>query len=189
MGLGKFVRADLITDKRKEMIHAYHGTIPSLMTVPPVFFREAVLSEIPYPVKAAYTQCANPMLSYADARMTFEALMKLDFLAVSDIVMTPTASLADIVLPAATQFEFNDIDHYGLGHGIIVARLKIVEPPEQYWPDIKILNELGKAMTDPTLWFDDYEEILDLVLKPSGLRYKEFGTPNLKAIACRVSPV
>ena len=174
MGLGKFVRADLIPDKRKEMIHAYHGTIPRLMTVPPAFFREAVLSESPYPVKAAYIQCANPMLSYADARMTFEALMKLDFLTVSDIVMTPTASLADIVLPAATQFEFNDIGHYGLGHGIILARPKIVEPPEQCWPDIKILNELGKAMTDPTLWFEDYEEMLNLVLKPSGLRYKEF---------------
>jgi len=29
-------------------------------------------------------------------------------------------------------------------------------------------------MTDPTLWFEDYEEMLNLVLKPSGLRYKEF---------------
>ncbi len=172
--LGKFVRADLIPHKRKEMIHAYHGAIPRLMTVPPAYFRRAVLDEDPYPVKAAYIQCANPMLSYAESQMTHEAFMKLDFIAVSELVMTPTASLADVVLPAATQFEFNDIGHYGLGHGIILARPKIVEPPAQCWPDMKILNELGKLITDPTLWFDDYEDLLDLVLEPSGLSYEQF---------------
>ncbi len=174
MPLGQFVRADLIPNKRKEMIHAYHGAIPRLMTVPPAYFRKAVLDEEPYPVKAAYIQCANPMVSWAESKMTYEALMKLDFIAISDLVMTPTASLSDVVLPAATQFEFNDIGHYGLGHGIILSRPKIVDPPGECWPDIKILNELGKAVTDPTLWFEDYEEMLDIVLKPSGLRYKEF---------------
>ncbi|RLB42868.1 MAG: hypothetical protein DRH12_04500 [Deltaproteobacteria bacterium] len=172
--LGKFVRADVIPEKRKEMIHAYHRTIPRLMTVPPAFFREAVLRERPYPVTAAYVQCANPLLSYAESEMTYNAFMKLDFLAVSDIVMTPTASLADVVLPAATQYEFNDIGHYGLGHGIILARPKVVDPPQECWPDIKILNELGKRISDPSLWFDDYEEMLNLVLKPSGLTYEEF---------------
>ncbi len=174
MALGKFVRADLIPDKRKEMIHAYHGAIPRLMTVPPAYFREAVVNENPYPVKAAYIQCANPLLSYANSKMTYDALMKLDFIAVSDLVMTPTASLADVVLPAATQFEFNDIGHYGLGHGIILARPKIVDPPQECWPDIKILNELGKLMTDPSLWYEDYEKLLDLVLEPSGLSYEQF---------------
>ena len=43
MGLGEFVRADLIPDKRKEMISAYHGIIPRLMTVAPAYFRKAVL--------------------------------------------------------------------------------------------------------------------------------------------------
>ncbi|UCF84840.1 MAG: molybdopterin-dependent oxidoreductase, partial [Desulfobacteraceae bacterium] len=57
LDLGKFVRADLIPSKRKEMIHAYHNTIPRMMTVPPAFFRQAVLEEFPYPVKGAYVQC------------------------------------------------------------------------------------------------------------------------------------
>ncbi len=99
LSLGKFVRADLLPGKHREMIHAHHGTIPRLMTVPPAFFRQAVLEKTPYPVKAAYIQCANPLLAYADSRQTHAALMKLDFLAVADIFMTPTAALADIVLP------------------------------------------------------------------------------------------
>jgi anaerobic selenocysteine-containing dehydrogenase len=174
LGLGKFVRSDLIPSKRKEMIHAYHHTIPRLMTVPPAMFRRAVLEGFPYPIRGAYMQCTNPLLCYADSRKTFEALMKLDFLAVSDIFMTPTASLADIVLPAATQFEFNDIGHYGLGHGYILARPKVVDPPKECWPDIKILNELGKALTLREYWYDDYNQLLEKVLKPSGLNYSQF---------------
>jgi anaerobic selenocysteine-containing dehydrogenase len=174
VNLGKFVRADLIPSKREEMIHAYHGTIPKLMTVPPLFFKKAVLDGEPYPVKAAYIQCANPLVAYADSLQTYEALRKLDFLAVSDIFMTPTASLADIVLPAATHFEFNDIGHFGLGHGYILARPKVVEPPEACWPDIKILNELGKSLTPAEHWPEDWEDLLAAVLAPSGLDYREF---------------
>jgi len=88
--------------------------------------------------------------------------------------MTPTAALADIVLPAATQFEFNDIGHYGLGHGYILARPKVVDPPEECWPDIKILNELGKAMTGEEHWHDDYNQLLEEVLQPAGLTFNEF---------------
>ncbi|MDM8524909.1 molybdopterin-dependent oxidoreductase [Desulfococcaceae bacterium HSG8] len=174
LGLGKFVRADLIPLKPKEMIHAHHGTIPRLMTVPPAFFRKAVLEDIPYPVRGAYMQCTNPLLAYADSRHTYDALMNLDFFAVSDIIMTPTAALADIVLPAATHFEFNDIGHYGLGHGYILARPKAVDPPEECWPDMKILNELGKSLTSPEYWYENYEDFLDTLLKPCGFTYSQF---------------
>ena len=174
LSLGKFVRADKLPTKPKEMIHAHHHTIPKLMTVPPAYFRKAVLEDRPYPVRAAYVQCANPLLAYADSRQTYDALTKLDFLAVSDIFMTPTAALADVVLPAATHFEFNDIGHYGLGHGFILARPKVVNPPEDCWPDIKILNELGKALTSDKYWYDDFNEVLDTLLEPAGLDFNRF---------------
>ena len=174
LSLGKFVRADKIPSKRNEMIHAYHHTIPKLMTVPPAFFRKAVLESKPYPVRAAYVQCANPLLAYADSQQTYDALMKLDFLAVSDIFMTPTAALADIVLPAATQYEFNDIGHYGLGHGYILARPKLVDSPPECWPDMKILNELGKSMTSNKYWHANWEDLLEEITAPAGLGYHQF---------------
>jgi anaerobic selenocysteine-containing dehydrogenase len=116
----------------------------------------------------------NPLVTYADSPKTYAALMKLDFIAIADLFMTPTACMADIVLPAATHFEFNDIGHYGLGHGIILARPKVVDPPTECWPDIKILNELGKVLTSAEYWYDDYENLLDEILQPSGLSYTEF---------------
>ncbi|MBW1974648.1 MAG: molybdopterin-dependent oxidoreductase [Deltaproteobacteria bacterium] len=172
--LGKFVRASVIPNKRKEMIHAHFGAVPGLMTVPPAYFRKAVLEDDPYPVRAAYMQCTNPLLAYADSEVTRRALESLDFLAVADVFLTPTALFADVVLPAATHFEFNDIGHYGLGHGFIVARPKLVDPPEDCWPDMKILNELGRRISPPEFWYDDYEMFLEEVLEPSGIGYEEF---------------
>lgn len=174
VGLAPFVRADLIPDKRKDMVSAHHQIIPRLMTVAPAYFRNAVLEGIPYPIKGFYAMCCNPILTYADSRQTHEALMKMDFIAVADIFMTPTAALADIVLPAATQFEFDDIGHLGLGHGYILARPKVVDPPEECWPDIRIMNDLGKLISPPELWHDDYRTFLEDVVRPSGLTYAEF---------------
>jgi anaerobic selenocysteine-containing dehydrogenase len=174
MSLGRFVRADLIPKKRTEMIGSHHGVIPRLMTVPGAFFRKAVLEETPYPVKALYSMCANPLLSYADSRQTYDAFMSLDFIAVADLFMTPTAAIADIVLPVASQFEIDDIGHYGLGHGFILARPKVVDPAEECWPDMKILNELGKLISPQEYWYDDYHRFLEDVLEPAGLTYSEF---------------
>lgn len=174
MGLAPFVRADLIPEKRKEMISAYHRVIPRLMTIAPSFFKKAILEEVPYPIKGFYAMCSNGMLSYADSRQTYEAFMKLDFIAIADLFMTPTAALADVVLPVASQFEMNDIGHYGIGHGFIVARPKVIDPPEECWPDMKIMNELGKLISPPELWHEDFEEFLEDIVKPAGLSYSQF---------------
>jgi len=171
---GEFVRAKALPGKPKEMLNAYHNALPGLMTVPSSFFRQAVLTGRPYPVRGAFIQCSNPLLTYADSRATSKALRSLDFLAISDVFLSPTACLADIVLPAATHMEINDIGHYGLGHGLVLARPKIVEPPEACWPDLKIINELGKRLSPGAEWFDDFEDMLDLVLEPSGLDFERF---------------
>lgn len=171
---GEFVKSRLFPEKTKKMLNSYYGTIPRLMTVPPAYFRKAVIEGKPYKVVGAYFQATNPLITWADSRLTEEALLKLDFVVLSDVYLTPTALYADIVLPAATQFEFNDIGHYGLGHGFILARPKLVEPPPHCWPDIKILNELGRRITDPKYWYEDYEDLLKEILGPAGLTLEEF---------------
>ncbi len=172
--LGKFVRADLIPQKPKTMLSLPHGVIPRFMTIPPGLFRRAVLADEPYPVRALYAMGTNPMLTWAEAGLTRRALESLDFLAVAELVMTPTAALADIVLPAASHYEFDDIGHYGLGHGYVLARPRLLDPPGQCWPDLKIIAELGKRVSSPELWPEDYHGFLDDLLAPSGLSYEQF---------------
>lgn len=170
--LGKFVKAGRFPEKFKQMVNAHYGTLPKFMTIPSAYFREAVLRDTPYPIRAAYVQCANPLPAWADSQSTYRALMSLDFLAVSEIFMTPTAMLADVVLPAATHFEFDDLGHYGLGHGILLARPGVVSPPPDCRSDLWILNALGRMMTTEEDWFEDEAALIQAVLAPAGLDFK-----------------
>jgi anaerobic selenocysteine-containing dehydrogenase len=93
---------------------------------------------------------------YTNARETYEALLKLDFLVVADIFMTSTATLADIVLPAATYLEFDSVEQPWT-YPIASVQQKVAQAGES-WPDGKILNELTKklgflreAKPDPTV--------------------------------------
>ncbi|MDR1713315.1 MAG: molybdopterin-dependent oxidoreductase [Coriobacteriales bacterium] len=70
----------------------------------PLMFR-AMITGDPYPVKACIVQADNPMLSYSNSKLVYEALTSLELLIVNDFFMTPTAAIADYVLPAATWLE------------------------------------------------------------------------------------
>src|SRR5206468_19659 len=65
----------------------------------------AIVEQQPYPVRGLVGFGANLLLSHADARRGRAALSALDFYVHADLFMTPTAALADVVLPVATPFE------------------------------------------------------------------------------------
>ncbi len=171
---GELVQSKKFPEKKERILSPEFRLATSMGFVPSQIIVKAILTGKPHPIRLMYIQGGNPLLSYANATETFRALKGLDFLAVSEIFMTPTAQLADVVLPAATNFEFDDIGHYGLPHGFILARPKIVEPIGECWPDSKILNELGKRLGCGHSFWDDWRECLDEILKPAGLTYDDF---------------
>lgn len=132
---------------------------------------DAILTEKPYPVKAGYLVGTNPVVTRANAREVYNALNKLDFLAVSDFFLTPTAELADIFLPAGTWLEQDHMAENWKFHGYVLARQKVVEIGE-CWQDHKIFMELGKRMGQQ--WWDSVEDSLDWLLEPSGLTWEAF---------------
>ncbi|MCX8118560.1 MAG: molybdopterin-dependent oxidoreductase [Desulfobacterota bacterium] len=171
---GELVQIKRFPEKKEKILSPEYRLSTMMGFVPSQLIIKAILTEKPFPIRLMYIQGGNPLLSYANAQETFEALRRLDFLAVSEIFLTPTAQLADLVLPAATHFEFDDIGHYGLPHGFILARPKIVEPPGECWSDLKILNELGKKAGLGHHFWKDPEECLDEILRPAGLTYDDF---------------
>ena len=162
---GDFVLSKSFADKRGKLLGPQFRLASMMGFTPNQLIIKAILSGTPYPIRVMYIQGGNPLLSYANAAETFQALKKLEFLAVAEIFMTPTAQLADIVLPTATNFEFDDIGHYGLPHGFILARPKVVDPPEQCWPDLWILNELGKKLGQEKSFWPTLRACLEDVLK------------------------
>ncbi len=137
---------------------------------------KTIIEGDPYPVHAAYIQAANPLLTYSNAQKTYRALKKLDFLAVVDLFMTPTAELADIVLPAATYLEFDSITSplRDSGARILAQPLPKVVEIAECWSDLEILNELAKKLGLKEYFWDNTEAFLDYLLKPVGLTLQEF---------------
>ena len=132
---------------------------------------DAILKEEPYPVKAGYLVGTNPVISRANAKEVYTALKNLDFLAVSDFFLTPTAELADVFLPAGTWLEQDHVADNWKFHGYVLARQKAVEIGE-CWQDHKIFMELGKRMGQQ--WWDTVEDALDWLLEPTGLSWEQF---------------
>lgn len=140
--------------------------------VPPHTLLDSVLNKTPYEVRAAIFLMTNPVISYPDSRRTHEALMKIEFSVISEIFMTPTAALCDIVLPAAWGMEREELGYWPGWYEEIRAYPKLVDPPGEAWPDTKWLNELAKRLgLGDHFWRDD-EEALDEMVKRSGLDYE-----------------
>jgi anaerobic selenocysteine-containing dehydrogenase len=78
-------------------------------------YSTAILEGRPYPLKGMIVVGSNPLLTWPNAEKLKRALGGLDFFTVVDHFMTETASLADIVLPAATFLHTNELwDRTGL---------------------------------------------------------------------------
>ena len=94
---------------------------------PPSVFR-AILTEKPYQPRALLVLADNPLSAFPDSRKTYEALKKLEFLTVMDYWLTPTAMLADYVLPAAGWLERPTITStYGCTDFVIASQRAV--PP------------------------------------------------------------
>jgi ferredoxin len=92
---------------------------------------------------------------------------------VTDLFMTPTAELADIVLPAASWVEQDDVACYWTRGGYVAARRKAVQVGECR-SDHEILNDLGKRLGHAEAFFGRLEEAWELILSPSGLTWEAF---------------
>ncbi len=80
---------------------AQHGSAPAHH---PTVYR-AMLSGEPYPVRAMMALAGNPMVSQPNIKLIHKALKSLDLYVVQDYWLTPSAELADYVLPVASWLE------------------------------------------------------------------------------------
>jgi len=139
----------------------------------PRFVWDAILTERPYPVKMVFLISSNPVTTRAQASMVYEALRRVEFLAVSDFFLTPTAELADLVLPAATWLEMDYVAEFWKRHGYVLARRKAIQVGECK-SDHEVLIELGNRMGQSDHWWPTLHDALNAILAPSGLTFEEF---------------
>ena len=124
-----------------------------------------------------------PAASTASAKAALKAALARDdlFTVVIDLFGTDSADFADIVLPAASFLEFDDLVCSYM-HLSVSAQAKAMEPVGEALPNQEIFRRLARAMglTEPALQEGD-RPIIDRLLAASGLgvdfdRLKAVGT-------------
>jgi anaerobic selenocysteine-containing dehydrogenase len=137
-------------------------------------FYRAVLEGIPYPVRGLIGFGANLLLAQGDPVRGRAALAELDFYAHADLFMTPTAALADIVLPVASCFEREalkigfEINQEAQSH--VQFRQSIVPPPDQARPDTDLIFDLATRLgLGENFWNGDIDAAYRQQLAPSGI--------------------
>ncbi|MFC1917060.1 molybdopterin-dependent oxidoreductase [Chloroflexota bacterium] len=164
----KLTPLDLSAPRVKKLGDAKYPFFP---VVPFPQFEDAVLTGEPYTPRALLVYHANPALINADAKRVRKVLEKLEFMVVSDIFMSATAELADIVLPDSSDFERYGYRSYtSYEGGFIALRDKVIEPVAETRNIFEVEYELAKRMglADNYPW-KNQEEWLNYRLKGVGL--------------------
>lgn len=164
--------AALPPEVRSNRISAGDHLLPAVLYSSPYGVVKAMLESKPYPVRSAFVMGCNPLHTFPESKRAYEALESLDFLAVTDLFMTPTAALADIVLPAASFLETDDI-HQCEKKTVVGLVEKVAEVGES-WSNFKMWNELAKHTGLKEYFWDDDKQVLDYLLEPAGISFDEF---------------
>jgi anaerobic selenocysteine-containing dehydrogenase len=135
---------------------------------------ESILTGDPYRVKALVALGGNILTANSHSLRGREALAQLDFYVQTELFMTPSAELADIVLPAAT---FYESFHVRLGFPNLLSsrrwiqyRPKAIPPLYETRSDMEILFDLACRLgLGGHFWDGDIEKAFNNQLKPLGL--------------------
>ncbi len=84
--------------------HSYRAT----MAHPRAIF-EAIRDADPYKIRALLVHANNSLISMPDSKYVYSCLKEIEFMVYMDFFMTPTAELADIILPAAMWPELDEV--------------------------------------------------------------------------------
>ncbi len=146
------------------------------------------------PIESICIYNANPLVVAPEQDKVIKGLMREDlFTVVSEHFITDTARYADIVLPATTQMEQEEI-MFSWGHFYLSYNNRAIAPQGECVPNTELFRRLAKAMgmDDPFFQRSDEQMIADSMdwanpalegitieaLKKTGFARLKLGTPD-----------
>ena len=135
---------------------------------------DAILTGSPYPIRGLVGFGANLVVSHADGHRARKALAALDFFVHADLFMTPTASFADIILPAASAWEREGL-RVGFevnqdAQSLVQLRTPAIDPLGESRSDTWIVFELAKRLgLAGHFWNSDITAAYRFLLQPSNI--------------------
>jgi len=144
------------------------------MANPSALFR-AMAGEGKYPVKAFFALGNNTIMSYANMPLIIKAMMNQDLIVVHEQFMTPTAQLADYILPGDSWLERPwMMDGFGWSSMYRNSQKSMEAPGEckstfEFWRSLAHAMGHGNAVPWETL-----DAFYDWRLEATGMTFEEF---------------
>jgi anaerobic selenocysteine-containing dehydrogenase len=159
-------------EQQQRMIGA--GRFPFCPNVHNPTFWESVITGEPYRIRAMWLMGTNPLTTATQGLKIERALKEfMEFTVVSDIFMTPTAQLADLVLPAATWLEQDDVVSLSK-IWCVLARKKLAQFAEARDDRDAIFDVAHRLGLHEAFPWQSSAEYLEWVLEDTGLSFDEF---------------
>jgi anaerobic selenocysteine-containing dehydrogenase len=129
-------------------------------------------------IKTLVSFGGNMVMAHADSARGREALRSLDIFVQADLFMTPTAELADIVLPVSTPFEAEALkvgfEYSQEAQSLVQLRRPLVPPRGEARSDLQIVFDLAMRLgLGAAFWNGDIDAAFRHQLEPSGITLEE----------------
>lgn len=117
-------------------------------------------------IQAIFVAGGNPLNQSPDLQQTVEAFSQIKHKVVFDSFMTDTAQCADIVIPAASVLEQEDVFITSMFSPIVNYSAKAVDPPDGVMPELEFYLELARRMGMENLGFSSSRDYLEKSVQP-----------------------
>lgn len=143
--------------------------------------------KVTYPdIKMIYWTGGNPLSHQQDRNKMLEGWKRPETIVIQDIYWTASAKHADIVLPATTAFERNDLEMGGGASGKYLFPMhKVVDPQFDSKNDLDIYQGIADKLgfgdeylegKDEIAWLRELYETAEVTAKAKGLNVPDFDT-------------
>ena len=132
----------------------------------PMAVFKAMAENDPYPVRALFALANNVLMAYANTKRIYDAMMKQELIVAFEHALSPTAQIADYILPGDAWLERPSMQA-GISE-------KAMEPPGEcrnlvtFWHMLAARMDMGELFPWKTM-----EELLNYRLEPGGKTWDE----------------
>lgn len=131
-----------------------------------------------YPIRAIFGMGMNYRMFPQPDRIRQAIVDRLDFMAISELFLTDTAKLADIVLPACTSYEREEFRMYP--DGLAYYSKPVVDRVGDSRSDLEILSDLAQLVDhDDDLLRQGYRAWVNYIIQDTGWTVEELQKQEL----------
>ncbi len=133
--------------------------------------RHLLKDDLDPPIRSVFIYNHNPVATHPDQNRMIEALSRDDiFVTGIDVVMTDSMRYCDVVLPASSHFEFNDI-YTAYGHSYLQRAEPVIPTVGESLPNTAIFRRLAREFGfDDPMFSDSDRELIDAAIDPGDRR-------------------